>query len=167
MKDEKSAATKMAEIIRRQEAALTFDDFDPDTAFVIGQSLRANALALNGNVSIDITVNGLQLFHCVAGQPSPNNDRWVQRKRNIVLEFFKSSLLVAQEMSASGRSLQEFGLSGSDYVLSGGSFPIRIKGLGVIGAITVSGFPQTQDHQLIADTLSEYLQVKTESVLNL
>ena len=163
--DEKSAAQAMAEIIRKQEADLTFDSFDNESAWQIGQSLRKHALGHGGSVSIDITVNGLQLFHSVAGHPTPNNDNWVRRKRSTVLEFWKSSLLVTQEMKASGRTLLEYGLSENDLALSGGSFPIRLKDLGVVGTVTVSGLPQTHDHQLIVDTLSEYLGVKTESVL--
>ena len=165
MQDGKAAAQTMAEIIRKQEAELIFSHFDGDTAWAVGQSLRKHALNLGGSVSIDITVSGLQLFHSIAGQPAPNNDNWVRRKRNTVMEFWKSSLLVAQEMKASGRTLAEYGLPEKDLALSGGSFPIRIKNLGVVGAITVSGLPQTHDHQLIVDTLSEYMGIKTESVL--
>lgn len=165
MQDDKLAAQAMAEIIRKQEADLVFSHFDNDTAWQIGQSLRKHALDHGGSVSIDITANGLQLFHSVVGHPTPNNDNWVRRKRSTVLEFWKSSLLVAQEMKASGRTLLEHGLSENDLALSGGSFPIRIKNLGVVGAVTVSGLPQTHDHQLIVDTLSEYLDIKTESVL--
>ncbi len=165
MQNEKPAAPDMAEIIRKQEAALVFDEFDGEAAFAIGQGLRERAMRLGGNVSIDITANGVTLFHCASGRPTPNNMRWVRRKRNTVLEFHKSSLLVAQEMKASARTLQDFGLAESDYALSGGGFPIRISSLGVVGAITVSGLPQTHDHQLIVDALSQYLRVKTETVL--
>jgi uncharacterized protein (UPF0303 family) len=165
MQDEKLAAQAMAETIRKQEADLVFSHFDNDTAWLIGQSLRKHAAEHGGNVSIDITVGGLQLFHSVVGHPTPNNDNWVRRKRSTVLEFWKSSLLVAKEMKASGRTLLEHGLSENDMALSGGSFPIRLKDLGVVGAVTVSGLPQTHDHQLIVDTLSGYLGVKTESVL--
>ena len=167
MQDEKKAAQAMAEIIRKQEASLVFGRFDNETAWLIGQSLREHALAHGGSAAIDITVNGVQLFRCVVGRPTPNNGRWIKRKMNTVLEFWKSSLLVAQEMAASGRTLQEHGLSEQDIALSGGGFPIRVKDLGVVGTIIVSGFPQTHDHQLIVDTLAEYLGVKTESVLDL
>ena len=166
MQDEKGAVRQLAEIIRRQEAALQFDHFDAGDAWLIGQSLRVRAIAHGGSVSIDIVLGGLQLFHSVVEQPSPNNDRWVKRKRATVQEFWKSSLLVAQEMLLSGRTLKEFGLNEKDFALSGGGFPIRIKNGGVIGAIVVSGLPQTHDHQLIVDTLAEHLHVQVESVLS-
>ncbi len=165
MQDDKDAPRQMAEIIRRQEAALQFEHFDAGDAWAIGQSLRVHALAHGGSVSIDITFSGLQLFHTVVEKPSPNNDRWVARKRNTVLEFWKSSLLVTQEMLLSGRTLAEFGLNEKEFALSGGGFPIRMKDAGVAGAIVVSGLPQTHDHQLIVDALAEYLHVDAESVL--
>ena len=165
MQDEKSTARQMAETIRNQEAALQFDRFDAGDAWRIGQSLRTFAIAHGGSVSIDITLGGLQLFHTVVEKPTPNNDRWVSRKRNTVLEFWKSSLLVTQEMLLSDRTLSEYGLTEKDLALSGGGFPIRIKDVGVVGAIVVSGLPQTHDHQLIVDTLAEYLHVEVTSVL--
>ncbi len=165
MQDEKCAARQMAEIIRKQEAALQFDHFDAGDAWLIGQSLRVRAIAHGGSVSIDITLGGLNLFHTVVEKPTPNNDRWVARKRNTVLEFWKSSLLVAQEMLVSGRTLTEFGLNEKELALSGGGFPIRLKDIGVVGAIVVSGLPQTHDHQLIVDALAEYLHQQVESVL--
>ena len=164
MQDEKQAAQQMADIIRKQEAALRFDHFDGGDAWRLGCLLRENAIKKGGSVSIDITANDLALFHCVAGQPTPNNDSWLRRKRNTVLEFWKSSLLVTQEMAISGRTLEEFGHSQQDFALSGGGFPIRMNNAGVIGAIVVSGLPQREDHQLIVDTLSEYLGVQTEAV---
>ncbi len=165
MTEETASAQAMAEIIRKQEAALVFDAFGPDTAFALGQSLRQHAIAHGGSVLIDITCGGLQVFRCAVGSPAPNNDRWVRRKRNVVLEFFKSSLLVAQEMKLSGRTLQDFGLSDGDFALSGGGFPLRVKNLGIVGAIVVSGLPQTHDHQLIADTLCDFLHAQAPSVL--
>ncbi len=52
------------------------------------------------------------------------------------------------------------GFSASDVVFCGGCFPLRIKGLGVVGAITVSGLSDVQDHQLAADALAKYLNVQ-------
>ncbi|MGX9522529.1 heme-binding protein [Vibrio mediterranei] len=42
------------------------------------------------------------------------------------------------------------------YCAHDGSFPIRIKGSGLVGAITVSGLPQADDHSLIVNTLRGY-----------
>ena len=54
-------------------------------------------------------------------------------------------------------TLQRYFLSPSEYAIAGGGFPIAVKGTGVIGAITVSGLPDRQDHQIIVDTLCKML----------
>jgi uncharacterized protein (UPF0303 family) len=45
----------------------------------------------------------------------------------------------------------------------GGSFPIRIGEL-CVGAITVSGLPQREDHDLLTRTLATFLGVKVKDV---
>ena len=69
------------------------------------------------------------------------------------------------EMRLSGRTLEEYGLSVEEFALSGGCFPIRVRGMGVIGTLTVSGFPQTHDHQLAVDSLAAFLNLSAPSVL--
>ena len=39
----------------------------------------------------------------------------------------------------------------------GGSFPIRVAGVGIVGAVTVSGLPQAQDHALVVEGLRDFL----------
>lgn len=43
-------------------------------------------------------------------------------------------------------------------MLAGGSFPVRVRGAGVIGAITVSGLSSDEDHQLVVDGIRNYLK---------
>ena len=46
-----------------------------------------------------------------------------------------------------------FGLTLNEFAAHGGSFPISLAGTGVIGAVTVSGLPQRDDHQLVVEAL--------------
>jgi len=47
----------------------------------------------------------------------------------------------------------------------GGCFPVRLAGSPlVIGAITVSGLPQRDDHDLLTRSLAKFLGVKVEDV---
>ncbi|MGO7223713.1 heme-binding protein, partial [Rhizobium ruizarguesonis] len=43
---------------------------------------------------------------------------------------------------------------GADYGPHGGSVPINVKGTGGIGAVTVSGLPQRDDHTLAVEALA-------------
>jgi uncharacterized protein (UPF0303 family) len=46
-----------------------------------------------------------------------------------------------------------YNLPDADYAPHGGSFPIHIAGTGIIGAITVSGLTQREDHNLVVEAL--------------
>jgi uncharacterized protein (UPF0303 family) len=41
----------------------------------------------------------------------------------------------------------------------GGAFPIIIRGVGVVGTITVSGLPQAEDHAFVVRMIAEHLGV--------
>jgi len=165
MSQEITNAQAILETIIQQEEALQCEHFTFEDAWSLGLMLRERVLRHGGDGAVDVTIGGVQLFRCGIGEPTPNNTRWIRRKINTVLETWKSSLRVHLEMSLSGRTAEEFGLNPADFVLAGGSFPIRVHGQGVIGTATVSGFPQMHDHQLVADTLSEYLKVPVPSIL--
>jgi len=49
------------------------------------------------------------------------------------------------------------GLSDADFAPHGGSFPINVRGTGCIGAVTVSGLPQREDHNMVVEALSALL----------
>jgi len=166
MKPEIQDAAKMLEVVQRQEEALQFERFTFEDGWKLGLILRERVLAHGGNAALDITAGGVQLFRCAAGNPTPNNSRWIRRKTNVALENWKSSLRVSLEVSQSGRTLDDYGLKAEDFALSGGCFPIRLREQGVVGTVTVSGLPQTHDHQMAADAIAQFLGLNIPSVLD-
>jgi len=45
------------------------------------------------------------------------------------------------------------------YAIHGGGFPIKVTGVeGVVAVVVVSGLKQEEDHQVIVDVMSEFLQ---------
>ena len=47
-----------------------------------------------------------------------------------------------------------------DLAAAGGGFPIHLKGTGVIGAVTVSGVPQREDHGFVVEMLCRFLSIE-------
>jgi uncharacterized protein (UPF0303 family) len=112
-------------------------------------------------ITIDIMVNGQQLFHYACEGTSVDNDDWLQRKSNTVRRFFHSSLHMSVLLEMKGLKMQEkYLLPAHLYVSDGGSFPISIKGSGVIGSIGASGMQSKEDHDFIVEVLKEFLKAE-------
>jgi len=148
------------EKIARQEQALQFKTFNEQTAWEIGSRLKAQAEKKGVAVAIDIYVVDRSLFFYAMPGTIPNHANWVRRKRNVVLQFRHCSYSIGLSLQRDKGNLTEsHGFAVSDYAPHGGSFPINVTGTGFIGAITVSGLPQRQDHALVVEVLAEYLAV--------
>lgn len=144
--------------IARQEQELQFERFDLDTAWELGTLLRKIAAERKLGVVIDITLFSMQVFYAALDGATPDNPNWVRRKRNTVFRLFKSSYATGRELAKAQTNLQaKLGLADADYAAHGGSFPIVVKGTGCIGAVTVSGLPQREDHNMVVEALSALL----------
>jgi uncharacterized protein (UPF0303 family) len=153
-----TAPRRDLERIAFQERRLVFKHFDANIAWMLGCEMRKLAESLEAPVAIDISLHDRQLFHCAMLGTTPDNADWVRRKRNTVLRCHKSSYRMYQEFAIETRSFHEkIGASLQDYATHGGGFPITLEGLGCIGAITVSGLPQREDHMFVVRVLAEHL----------
>jgi uncharacterized protein (UPF0303 family) len=130
-----------------------------DDAYAIGLDLVENARQNKRAITIDIAVNGQQLFHAALPGTSPDNDQWVVRKNRVVGRFFNSSFYIAKLLEAKGKSMEEvYGLPSSDFAPFGGAVPVIVKGAGVIGTITVSGLPDQEDHKMAVEAIRRHLE---------
>lgn len=144
--------------IAEQERRLVFQRFDAETAWELGQRLRHRASEERLAVSIDITLHAMPVFYTALDGSTADNARWIRRKRNVTLHFFKSSYRIGLMLATQETTLQaKFGLSDTDYAAHGGSFPIAVEGGGCIGAVTLSGLPQREDHAIVVRVLAEML----------
>ena len=143
--------------IARQEAALRFNSFDYDTAWRLGLSLRELALSRKQSIVIDIRRFGQPhqpLFYTALAGTTPDNQRWVQRKSNVVARFHRPSYAIGLTLEQTGRTFSDrYNLPDADYAAHGGSFPIHVAGTGIIGSVTISGLPQREDHNLVVEAL--------------
>ena len=143
--------------LEKQEATLILHDFTPETAWLIGTTLREMALERKLPLVIDVRRFGSphqQLFYCALDGATPDNQRWVARKVNVVARFHKSSYHVGRLLEQSGLSFStRYNLPEEDYAAHGGCFPLRVANAGVVGSVTVSGLPQREDHNLVVEAL--------------
>jgi uncharacterized protein (UPF0303 family) len=153
--------TELEALIARLEAEheeLQFARFGFDDAWAIGQDLVAAGRRDGLPIAIDVSLNGQVLFHAGLPGSSPDNDQWILRKSRVVQRFHRSSLYIGSLLSQKGKSIEEkYGLPQSDYAPSGGALPIRVREVGVVGAITVSGLPDREDHRLVAEAIRRHL----------
>jgi uncharacterized protein (UPF0303 family) len=144
--------------LERQEARLQFDRFDNDDAWELGTRLVELARERDLPVVIDIRRHGQLLFHAARPGTAPDNLAWVERKIRVVNRYNASSFLVGRRLAAEGRELDAGrGVDPADYATHGGSFPVRVRNVGVVGTVTVSGLPQADDHALVVAALEDFL----------
>jgi uncharacterized protein (UPF0303 family) len=137
-----------------QESELAFPSFDAERAWKLGSKLRQLAVERNHKVAIDVRRFGQQLFFTALANTTPDNSEWVRRKSNVVARFLRSSYAVGLQLQQKNSDMmQKYGLPLSDYASHGGSFPLHVRGAGVIGAVTVSGLAQREDHGLVVEAL--------------
>ena len=142
-----------------EEARLVFSTFCENTAWELGERLVARARVHDAAVVIDIRTLNRTLFHAALPGSAPDNDLWARRKSNVVFHFHRSSFAIELENRRKGRTIgPELGLSLMEYADHGGSFPVRIKDVGVVAAITVSGLKSADDHGLIVGVLEDFLK---------
>lgn len=141
-----------------EEQELQFTTFNEATAWQVGSQLVEYALSKGLPVTIDITRGQHQLFHASLRGTSPDNDEWVKRKVRLVHRFGHSSFYMGQLLKSKGKRIEEaYLISESEYAAHGGCFPIIVKDMGMVGAITVSGLAQEEDHKLVVQAIRNYL----------
>jgi len=87
------------------------------------------------------------------------NEVWLDRKARTALRFEASTALVAARFPAQG--VDVWTAPWFDPTLlapTGGSVPLRVRGTGVVAAVTVSGLASDEDHDFVVDALDAYVQ---------
>jgi uncharacterized protein (UPF0303 family) len=153
-----SAGDDLLQELLQQEAELQFTRFTNEMALEVGLALLAEARTHSQPITVDITRHGQQLFHYAMGGTSADNDHWIRRKNNVVARFGHSSYYVGRLLASAGQTMEEkYLLSSHEYAAHGGAFPLIVRDVGVIGAITISGLPQAEDHEVVVKTLRAFL----------
>jgi len=146
--------------LEAQERTLVFTRFDNADAWRLGCAMVTAATERGLAVTIDIRRNGQQLFHAALPGTTPDNDAWIERKVNVVNRFAAASYLVGRRLAARGTALDEAaGVDPRLFAAHGGAFPVRVRDVGVVGTVTVSGLPQADDHAFVTEMIGAFLGV--------
>ncbi len=142
-----------------QEEALVLPRFTHDDAWRLGSLLVGLARERQAAVTVDIRRGGQRLFHYALEGTTPDNDAWLERKARVVERYAASSLRVGERFRARGTTFEASSRLDLDrYAAHGGAFPLRVTGAGVVGVVGVSGLPQAEDHALVVDGLTAFLE---------
>jgi uncharacterized protein (UPF0303 family) len=146
--------------VEAQEEQLVFSRFSNADAWGLGSAMAEAAIERALPVTIDIRRHGQQLFHVALPGTTAENDSWVERKVNVVDRFSAASYLVGRRLAARGMALDEaLGVEPRLFAARGGAFPIRVRDVGVVGTVTVSGLPQADDHAFVIEMIGAFLSI--------
>ncbi|MEZ0090246.1 heme-degrading domain-containing protein [Streptacidiphilus sp. EB129] len=144
--------------LEAEEAELQLTRFGNDDAWQLGALLVELARERGHAVTVDVRRGEQQLFHYALPGTSADNDAWIMRKIRVVRRFDAASYLVGQRFRDQGATFEEKSRLDPDrYAAHGGAFPLRVRGVGLVGTVAVSGLPQVEDHRLVVDGLRRYL----------
>lgn len=147
---------ELQQMCEEQEAIYQFPAFGREDAWKLGGMLLEAAKKYEEGVAIGIVLNGLTVFQFVTEGATRHNVEWLERKANLVTQFHKSSLRVYAEFELKKITMEGERLDPMKFAMCGGGFPLTVKGVGVVGAIAVSGLPHLDDHKVIVNALQQW-----------
>jgi uncharacterized protein (UPF0303 family) len=152
-----SADDELLSALLAEEDELQLESFDNDRAIALGLMLLDEARTRAAPLTIRVTRAEQLLFHAAMPGTVLDNDHWVRRKTATVWRFGHSSWYMANLCRIRGVTLAErYGVEPAAYAASGGAFPVRLRGTGLVGTAAVSGLPQEEDHQLVVAVLRRF-----------
>ena len=92
------------------------------------------------------------------------NEWWMDKKLNTCRMTGVSSIRSLVEVAEGVRPMEPEFENENNFALCGGCFPLRNAAGKLLGYALCSGMPHQCDHQLIADALSEFLNVGVPSL---
>ncbi|TNJ60820.1 hypothetical protein FE784_35385 [Paenibacillus hemerocallicola] len=140
------------------EKELEFTSFSHQDALAIGNRIVQYAQENNVAVAVHIERNRVPVFTHLMDGTSEENYVWLFRKKRVVDHYSRSSAYIEERFIQSGASHAEHSLlPTAEYQAVGGSIPIRVKGVGVVGSVTVGGLTGELDHAYAVEGIRLFL----------
>jgi uncharacterized protein (UPF0303 family) len=148
---------RMAELAG-QETRFVLDSFDHRAALRLGTLMVERALAEDAPIIIDIRRPSMVLLRSALAGTTGENEAWLERKARTVFRFETSTALLAARFAAQGVDLRSAKWFDTErFTTAGGSVPVRVREVGVVAAVTVSGLTSDEYHDFVIDCLTHYV----------
>jgi uncharacterized protein (UPF0303 family) len=141
-----------------QEQGIVFPAFDEHVAFALATIVRERAVKEKLRIACGIRLWDRPMVYFGMPGATGDNEHWVRRKSNCVQRMLKASYRSKLEYNDEKSFPPHRNLPIEDYALSGGAFPLQVKGAGIIGAATVSGLHERDDHEVVVAAICQYLK---------
>lgn len=149
----------LLQTLAQQEESLQFERFDNDAALAVGLWIVEEVRKRGKAVTVNIARNGQILFHHAMTGATADQADWIRRKNNTVQRFCRSSYYMGISYKSRGSTFEDVKyLDDIEYAGHGGAFPLLIRGVGLVGTVTVSGLAQADDHALVVAALQAQLE---------
>jgi len=142
---------------------LVLPSLSHEEAIEIGQIATALATDRNLAITIEVRMKEWIVFHVSMSGTTPENDWWISRKARVTMATGNSTMyerVLAEEQGIDWYSAR--GMAEETHAIHGGSLPLNVNGVGLVGMLLISGLPQVQDHLLGVEVIAEYLARKGE-----
>ena len=132
-------------------------------AIEIGEIAIALGRDRNLAIAVEVRMKEWTVFHISLPGSDTENDRWIARKARATLLTGNSTMyerVLAEEQGINW--YESHGVTEATHAVHGGSLPLNVSGVGLVGILLISGLPQVQDHLLGVEIITEYLARKGE-----
>ncbi|WP_083205155.1 heme-binding protein [Bacillus sp. FJAT-27264] len=144
--------------LEQLENQLQLDHFTNEDALELGFTIINYAKEQGTSIAVHIERNRVPLFTHLMEGTSDENYHWLFRKKRVTDHYNRSSAYIAERFAQSGTTHTESSLlSPVEYQAVGGTFPLRIKNVGVIGSVTVAGLTGQLDHDYAVEGLKRFI----------
>ena len=146
------------EELEAQERDLVLERADLASLQDLGRRMSKAAEERELPIVLQIRAGARLVYAAALPGSTASNDQWAARKARLTEHFEQSSMLVRLRHERDGQDVHSaHALSPDLYQAHGGAFPLRARGVGVIGSVVVSGLPQIEDHVFVVEQLRRFL----------
>jgi uncharacterized protein (UPF0303 family) len=143
--------------LEAQERDLVLPRGDLMALHELGRRMATDGIEKSLPIVIQIRSDGRLVYAAALNGSTATNDEWASRKARVAQRFGLSSLLVKLNHERDDVDFNHIhGLPREEFLAYGGAIPLRVSGVGQIGTVAVSGLPDVDDHDFVAQHLDSF-----------